>query len=401
MRDAIVASGWTWEASNVTERVASALARAGSRVLYCENPAFFLRTVRPFSELEKGVFAFGLQHVGHRLNSFPILQRFQAKLLAAEILNAAARLQLNNPVFIYPHADYCLPLCREFKRRGFQLIHICMDYELDLVAEHVRESDLALIIPRVAFEKLREEFGAKVRKIPQFSYVDESGGQTTPGLLESSELSTIPKPRLGHLGGLAGRLSLPLLRETLARHPEWQFISFDSEKRLGLPNEHILPWRSREDLGSILAGLNVGFMPYDCTTLKNLHCVPLKLFDYFALGMPVVSTPIIFLQEYDRRADDRHPEGKVIKKFQRYAVQILEGCAVIGHETHIQTCQDAAEIFSRPPGQYVLVGQAQPLLTIKRNELPLWVSGKRFPEQGEREPPCQTSQMAQPRLRYC
>jgi hypothetical protein len=299
MRDAIVASGWTWEASNVTERMATALARAGSRVLYCENPASFFRTVRPFSEVEKGVFAFGLQHFGHRLNSFPILQRFQAKLLTAEILKTAARLQLNNPVFIYPHGDYLLPLCREFKRRGFQLIHICMDYELDLVVEHVRESDLALIIPRVAFEKLREEFGAKVRKIPQFSYVEESDGQTSPGLLESSELSRIPKPRLGHLGGLAGRLSLPLLRETLARHPEWQFISFDSEKRLALPNEHILPWRSREDLGSILAGLNVGFMPYDCTTPKNLHCVPLKLFDYFALGMPVVSTPIVFLQEQE------------------------------------------------------------------------------------------------------
>jgi hypothetical protein len=299
MRDAIVISGWTWEASNVPERMASALALAGSRVLYCENPASFFRTVRPFSEVEKGVFAFGLQHFGHRLNSFPILQRFQAKLLTAEILNTAARLQLNNPVFIYPHGDYCLQLCREFKRRGFQLIHICMDYELDLVVEHVRESDLALIIPRVAFEKLREEFGAKVRKIPQFSYVGESDGQTSPGLLESSELSRIPKPRLGHLGGLAGRLSLPLLRETLARHPEWQFISFDSEKRLALPNEHILPWRSREDLGSILAGLNVGFMPYDCTTPKNLHCVPLKLFDYFALGMPVVSTPIVFLQEQE------------------------------------------------------------------------------------------------------
>jgi len=34
-----------------------------------------------------------------------------------------------------------------------------------------------LIIPRAAFEKLRGEFGAKVRKIPQFSYVDESGGK--------------------------------------------------------------------------------------------------------------------------------------------------------------------------------------------------------------------------------
>src|SRR5215469_16986998 len=173
MRDAIVISGWTWEASNVPERLASALALGGSRVLYCENPASFLRTVRPFSEVQKGVFAFGLQHFSHRLNLFSILQPLQAKVLAREILNKAARLRLNDPIFIYPHGDYCLPLCREFKRRGFQLIHLCMDYEVELPREHVRESDLALVIPRAAFEELREQFGAKVRRIPQFSYIDE------------------------------------------------------------------------------------------------------------------------------------------------------------------------------------------------------------------------------------
>src|SRR5258708_38647678 len=116
MRDAIVVSGWTWAASNVPERMASALALAGSRVLYCENPASLVRTVRPFSEVEKGVFALGLQHLSHRLNSFPVLRPLQAKLLATEILNKVLHLRLNDPVFIYPHGDYCLPLCREFKR---------------------------------------------------------------------------------------------------------------------------------------------------------------------------------------------------------------------------------------------------------------------------------------------
>jgi hypothetical protein len=298
MHDAIVASGWTWEASNVPERMASALARAGSRVLYCENPASFLRTVRPLAEVEKGVFALGLQHFGHRLNSLSILRPLQAKLLATEILNTATRLHLNDPVFIYPHGDYVLPLCREFKRRGFKLIHVCMDYELELLREHVRESDLALVIPDAAFKELREQFGTKVRRIPQFSYVDDSI-RSPNGLLESPELSRIPKPRLGYLGGLTGRISLPLVGETLSRHPEWHFLSFETRKWLHLPNEHVLPWRSRDDLAGILAGLDVGFMPYDCTIPKNLHCVPLKLFDYFARGMPVVSTPIVFLQEYD------------------------------------------------------------------------------------------------------
>ena len=39
-------------------------------------------------------------------------------------------------------------------------------------------------------------------------------------------------------------------------------------------------------------------MPYDRSHPKNLHCVPLKIFDYFALGMPVVSTPIVAVREY-------------------------------------------------------------------------------------------------------
>jgi hypothetical protein len=257
-----------------------------------------LRTVRPFSEVEKGVFAFGLQHVGHRLNSFSILRPLQATLLANEILSKAARLQLNDPVFIYPHGDYVLPLSQEFKRRGFQLIHVCMDYELELLTEHVRESHLSLVIPQAAFKELSEQFGPKVRKIPQLSYIDDSLGSPN-GLLESPELSTIPKPRLGYLGGLAGRISLPLLKETLSHHPEWQFLSFDARKWLGLTNAHILPWCPREKLAGVLAGLDAGFMPYDCAIPKNLHCVPLKLFDYFSCGMPVVSTRIVFLEEYE------------------------------------------------------------------------------------------------------
>src|SRR5215469_331645 len=140
MRDAIVISGWTWEASNVPERLALALAHAGSRVLYCENPASFIHTLRPFSQVEKGIYAFGLRFFGHRLNHTPIVGFLQSKLLAGQILEKAADLQLRNPVFIYPHGDYCLPLCREFKRRGFPLIHVRMDYELEGLEEHVRES---------------------------------------------------------------------------------------------------------------------------------------------------------------------------------------------------------------------------------------------------------------------
>jgi glycosyltransferase involved in cell wall biosynthesis len=296
MHDAIVISGWTWDAANVPERFALALAYAGSRVLYCENPVSPLRKARRLSEVDNGVFAFSPRFLGHRLNFGP-LRSVQARLLADTILKRAAALRLREPIFVYPHGDYSLPLCREFKRRGFRLINICMDYEVEAVREHVRESDLALVIPRAAYEELHAEFGDRVRLIPQFSLGDALGG--LDGLSESASLRGIPRPRLGYLGNLSGRISLPLLQETLVQHPEWHFVSFERKKWLPLANEHVLSWRTRNELRAILAGIDVGFMPYDSNTPKNLHCVPLKLFDYFACGLPVVSTPITFLRQYE------------------------------------------------------------------------------------------------------
>ena len=279
--------------------MALALARAGSRVLYCENPVSFLRhSARALMEVETGVFALGLKFVGHRLNALPILRRAQAKLLANQIVGNARKLGLHDPIFVYPHGDYCLPLCREFKRRGFRLIHISMDYELELQLEHARESDLTLSIPHAAYQELHAKFGEKVKLLPQFSAYEDANG-ATKRLQNPPVLAMIPRPRLGYLGSITGRISVPVLAEILIEHPGWHFVSFGKTNGLPLSNGHVLPWQSRREASAIIDGLDVGFMPYDCSDPKNLHCVPLKLFDYFARGIPVVSTPIVYLRQFE------------------------------------------------------------------------------------------------------
>jgi glycosyltransferase involved in cell wall biosynthesis len=296
MRDTIVLSGWRWETCNVPERVALALAHAGARVLYCENPVSFVRESRDLVQVEKRVFAFRPKFLSHRLNRFPLFLRSQSAALADQILQQATALKLKEPLVFYPHGDYCLGLCNEFKRRGLALIHICMDYEPAIQIEHVKQSDLTLAIPRAAFQELRAQFGEKIRTLPQLSMIEN--GSANGCLKETSEFSEIPKPRLGYLGNLVGRASLRLLGDILSMHPEWHFVSFGNKKWFTLPNEHVFSWRGQEELRSVLAGLDIGLMPYDCASPYNLHCVPLKLFDYFAAGMPVVSTPIVAIREY-------------------------------------------------------------------------------------------------------
>jgi glycosyltransferase involved in cell wall biosynthesis len=295
MRDAIVLSGWTWEANNVPERMAQALAHGGARVLYCEKPiSVFKDSAKPLAEVEKNLFVLGLTFFAQRVNSFPAVRRFQSKFVLKQILRNAEILQLKDPLLVYPHGDF-LPLIAEFKQRGFPLVNICMDYELSIMMEHVRLSDLTLVIPLAAYRDLKSEFGHKIKRIPQFASQPLKG--ITNGTSEVSELTQIGRPRLGYLGDLTGRVSYSLLSDILAMHPDWQFISFGSpDGRLGLPNAHILPWRPLQQLEVVLEHLDIGFMPYDGSP-KNMRCVPLKLFDYFAHGLPVVATPIDYLRE--------------------------------------------------------------------------------------------------------
>ena len=71
-----------------------------------------------------------------------------------------------------------------------------------------------------------------------------------------------------------------------------------SQPVLPLPNAHIVPWVAPAQAARYARALDVGILPYNCYQERELHCVPLKLFEHFALGTPVVATPIVHLWEY-------------------------------------------------------------------------------------------------------
>jgi glycosyltransferase involved in cell wall biosynthesis len=89
-----------------------------------------------------------------------------------------------------------------------------------------------------------------------------------------------------------------VLASLLSSHPNWHFLSVGPREVLPLPNAHTFPWVPREELASFIQNLDVGFTPYDCYHVARFHGVPLKLFEYFAFGLPVVSTPLVELWEY-------------------------------------------------------------------------------------------------------
>ena len=209
------------------------------------------------------------------------------------------RFQLKDPVFIYSHVEHMLPLRAEMKAKGFPLIHICMDYPEPWQYDLIAVSDVTLVIPTGVFHKLKARYGDTFQRIPQSIHLPFAGVHADGHNSESPEVASIPRPRLGYLGPVFGRLNLPLIRSVLAAHPEWQFLCFGVTEALKLPNVHSLPWQKPAELGRYIASFDVGVMPYDCFAEKNLQCAPLKLFDYFLAGLPVVSTPVIPLWEFE------------------------------------------------------------------------------------------------------
>src|SRR5690348_568209 len=299
VRDAIVMSGWSWQTANVPERIALALSQLGAKVLYCENPSSRLRnTASEMAEIEPGIFRFRPQFLGHRLNRLYLgFDRLQARMIAVQVQKAAARLELKDPFFIYPHGDFFVPLCREFKKRGFPLVHCCFDYPEPGQDRHIELSDYTLTLSRSIFHQLRAKYGSKIAIIPQVRWSDASE-PPEDGCMEPSDFSAIPKPRLGYIGLVSNRLNFIVLQDLLLSHPNWHFLHFGDSKCLPLSNVHTMAWRDAANLDGLVASLDVGFMPYNCHSNKDFHCMPLKVFDYFNAGIPVVSTPIVNLWEY-------------------------------------------------------------------------------------------------------
>ena len=298
MRDAIIYSGSAWETFNVPERIALALRMLGSRVLYCEHPASILKqSPRELREVEKGIFAFRPVFLSERLNRVAPLQSLQTSFFAKQILEKAESLQLRKPMFFYPWLD-ARPALLGHVRGKFPLIHIQMDYAEPNALAHVEPSDVTLALPHSVYHQQRARFGEKVKLVPQVADMGVFETEDGSPLRPSPALDEIPRPRLGYLGPAYQQINRPLLSEFLGNHPEWHFVSVGPAKSVPLPNAHALPWQSRHESARYAAGFDVGFMPYNCYDEEKLHCLPLKLFEYFALGLPVVATPILELGRY-------------------------------------------------------------------------------------------------------
>lgn len=123
-----------------------------------------------------------------------------------------------------------------------------------------------------------------------------------------SDLKQVPGPRIGLVGNIRDMIDYKLIEVVLERRPHWAIIFIGPKDKSGAvqleallkyPNFHWLGPKPFANLPQWLAGLDVGIVPY-LQRERTRFTTPGKLYEYWAAGLPTVTTNI---GEYEPIAD--------------------------------------------------------------------------------------------------
>ena len=162
-------------------------------------------------------------------------------------------------------------------------------------------ADAVLYVSRSLMAAEREHTGGRARFLDHG--VDVEHFTRRPPAEEPADLAAVPRPRIGFFGGLDSYLVDFDLLERLAREvPEAHLVLVgDADCSMArfdpLPNVHWLGYRPYQDVPRYGSGFDVALMPW----LRNSwieHANPIKLKEYLALGLPVVSTDFPEVRHY-------------------------------------------------------------------------------------------------------
>jgi glycosyltransferase involved in cell wall biosynthesis len=231
-----------------------------------------------------------------------------ARLLPALVTRAVKRLGMREPLLwsYVPQAEILIePL------RPSLVIYHCVDdisahERIDTASFRAAEkrfaarADLVLASAPELIKRMRE-LSVSVLAAPNVADTELfaralKGDEIDPALAE------LPEPRLVFTGALSAvKLDIELLGALARARRDWSIALVgpvglgdphtDVSALGGEPNVHLLGKRPYERLPSVLAGAEVGLIPYRRSRLTD-SIFPMKVYEYLAGGLPVVSTPL-------------------------------------------------------------------------------------------------------------
>ena len=230
-------------------------------------------------------------------------ERVNRVVLAARLRNLCRRLHLQRPIVwtFLPNVNWLLGRLHEQ-----MVIYHCVDEYSEfsgvpkevivrMERELIRRADLVF----TSAEKLcaeRREINPRTYFIPHGVDVAHFSRALDPATTVATEIAALPRPVIGFFGLLADWVDLDMIGALARARPQWSFAlvgkaQTDLRAVEGLPNVRLVGQRPYAALPGYCRGFDVGLIPFRMNEL-TLRVNPLKLREYLAAGLPVVSTPL-------------------------------------------------------------------------------------------------------------
>jgi GT2 family glycosyltransferase len=264
--------GWNVALVQRPHHLARALARAGQTVVFdCgENPA---DDFSGFREIEPELFLY-------RGEASALRALLRAPVLWSFTYNVPAANDWPNARLVYDCIDH--PAVFPYPRRELDLKH----------ADALERADAVFAVSST----LRQEIAARRPDVVYLpNAVDFAAfGEATPRPADPGR-----RPTAIYTGAFARWFDEDLLADVAARLPGWDFLLYGHlldespivQKLSALGNVRFGGIRPNREIPALLAAADVAIIPFRVSE-ETARVSPVKLYEYFAAGRPVVSTPM-------------------------------------------------------------------------------------------------------------
>lgn len=232
----------------------------------------------------------------------PLARHVNGWLYRRAIRRDLRRLAFDEDPIVWAFVPHVAPAIPGLRRR--LLVYSCVDrwsafadYDTGLMnaleADLCRAADVVLASAEDLAEHCRR-YSRNVHYVPHGVDTEHFERALEPGVMPG-ELAAIPEPRVGFFGMLHEWVDVELIA-ALARRTPFHYVLIgeartDLTPLVGVPNIHLLGRQPYARLPDFCRGFRAGIVPFRMTALTR-SVNPIKLREYAAAGLPVVSSAL-------------------------------------------------------------------------------------------------------------